>query len=500
MRQVFTLWPTDSRSVGQGLDQDGLPLWAVRSGEAPPAAHWTGREWGMTLIVVVLVIALALIVPADTAGVLAAALVAATAIGLAIAGLFYHRRSLARLERELDQARRWNDTIFNRTGIALWREDWSAARDEVLKLLRSGVRDMQAHFAAHPEQLRAIRKSVIIKDVNDFALVRTGASSKEELIGSLDRILPDTDQTFVQWLVGFARGDGFYRSETHLTNAHGEPVDTLFTAGLPSDMRGFEDILVSDLDITDYKAMQARLAQAELDVARAARASTLGALSASIAHEVNSPLAAIVTHAEASLRWLGRDEPDVAEVKEGLRSVVEAARRAQSVVERTRAYLSNSPATLVPCDTAQLIQEAVLLADRELRAHGTSVHLHVRDGLPAVLADAVNIQQVLVNLVLNAAQAMNEMDGPRDITISAWEEGGRVRVDVADRGPGIDPDTLQSIFEPFYSTKQGGMGMGLAICRTCIGANGGRLWVTSSVGDGSTFHFDLAAAGDRADD
>ncbi len=499
MRQVFTLWPTDGRAVGQGLDQDGLPLWAVESGETAGVARWTGREWAMTLIVVALVVTLALIVPADTAGVVAATLVALAAIGLAVAGLVYHRRSVATLKHELDQARRWNDTIFNRTGIALWREDWSAARDEVLKLLRSGVRDMQAHFAAHPEQLRAIRKSVIIKDVNDFALVRTGAASKEELIGSLDRILPDTDQTFVQWLIAFARGDDVYRSETHITDARGAPVDTLFTAGLPHDMRGFEDILVSDLDITDYKATQARLAQAEADIARAARASTLGALTASIAHEVNSPLAAIITYAEASLRWLDRDTPDLAEVREGLRSVVDAATRARSVVDRTRAYLSNSPAKLVPCDTVPLIQEAVLLVDRELRALGASVHLDAREELAAVLADAVNIQQVLVNLVLNAAQAMQEKDGPRDITISAWEEGGRIRVDVADRGPGIHPDTLPSIFEPFYSTKQGGMGMGLAICRTCIEANGGRLWVTSSVGDGTTFHFDLAAAGERAD-
>jgi signal transduction histidine kinase len=494
MRQVFTLWPTEAAAAaGQGLDPDGIPHWATQSGELPRRARWTGRDWVMTLIVVALVAALAMIVPADLLGIVAAVAVASLAVALAVGGLMYHRRTIGELQRELDDSRRWNDTIFNRTGIALWREDWSAARDEVLRLLRSGVRDMQAHFAANPDQLRAIRRSVTIKDVNEFAVLRAGAAGKNDLIGSLDKILPDTDQTFVQWLVAFARGDSFYRSETHLTNANGQAVDTLFTAGLPIDMRGFEDILISDLDLTEYKATQARLAQAEIDLARAARATTMGALSASIAHEVNSPLAAIVSNSEASLRWLEREEPDLVEAAEALRSVLHAATRAIGVVERTRAFLSNSPVDASPHDVVRLIQEAVLLIDRELRALGASIHMDVRDGLPQVMADPINVQQVIVNLVLNAAQAMKDQEGARDITVSALEDGDRVRIEVADRGPGIAPDTMKSIFEPFYSTKEGGMGMGLSICRTCIGAHGGRLWATSSVGEGTTFHFDLPA-------
>ena len=281
--------------------------------------------------------------------------------------------------------------------------------------------------------------------------------------------MPDTDQTFVQWLVAFARGDEFYRSETHLTDAMGNPVDTLFTAGLPKDMRGFEDILVSDLDITEYKATQKRLAQAELDIARAARVTTMGALSASIAHEVISPLAAIGSHAEAGLRWIERDQPDLREAAESLRHIAEAAIRAQSVIER------------------------------ELRNLGASVHFDLRDGLPPVMADPVNMQQVVVNLVLNAAQAMQDMGGPRDITIAAAERGACIRVEIADKGPGIEPDTMKSMFEPFYSTREGGMGMGLAICRNCILAHGGRLWASSSLGEGTTFHFELNAVAGRAE-
>ena len=492
MRQVFTLWPTeDAAASGAGLDPDGMPLWAQRPGEALPTPAWTGRDWAMVALATALIAALALIVPADLAGTIAAGGLAAVSVGLVVAGLVYHRRTVSALQRRLDASERWNATLFERSGIALWREDWTAARDAVLKLLRSGVRDMQAHFASRPDELRAIRQAVTIKDMNQFALQRAGAASKADLIGSLDIILPDTDQTFVQWLVAFARGDALYRSETHLTGSDGEPVDTLFTAGLPIDMRGFEDILISDLDITDYKTTQARLAQAEVEVARAARVTTMGALSASIAHEVNSPLAAIMSHAEASLRWLERDTPDIAEAVAGLQGILDAAARARGVVERTRGFLSNAPARMEPQDIVRLIQEAVLLIDRELRSLGISIHYDVTEGLPRVAADAINIQQVLVNLVLNAAQAMSGREGPRDITIGARLDGARLRVEVTDKGPGIDAATMKAMFEPFFSTKVGGMGMGLAICRTCIAAHGGRLWATSSVGEGSTFHFDL---------
>ncbi|RVT90946.1 ATP-binding protein [Sphingomonas crocodyli] len=501
MRQVFTLWPTDSANLaGQGLDSAGMPLWSRRSGQVMRPVRWTRADGFMIAIVTALVAALALIVPVDLVSTIAALALAILAIGLAVAGLLHHRRTVTALHLRLEENRRWNETIFNRTGIALWREDWSVARDEVLRLLQDGVRDMQGYFAAHPDELRALRKAVIIKDVNSFALLRAGATDKTELTGSLDRILPDTDQTFVQWLVAFARGDSVYRSETHLTDANGNAVDTLFTAGLPTDMRGFEDILVSDLDITEYKATQERLAKAELDVARAARVTTMGALSASIAHEVNSPLAAIISNAEASMRWIRRERPDVEEAAVALRNVVDAASRAKAVVERTRAFLSNSPGTMERHDVARLIQEAILLIERELRASGVSIHIDATPGLPPVMADAVNIQQVIVNLALNAAQAMRDLDGPRDVKIAAWLDEGRVQVSVRDHGHGIDKETQKSIFDPFFSTKPGGMGMRLAICRTCIASHGGRLWVNSRPGDGAIFRFDLQTAPDPDED
>ncbi|BAK65750.1 two-component system sensor histidine kinase [Sphingobium sp. SYK-6] len=494
MRQVFTLWPGDDATVRRNVTDDGIPTWAVTPGASAPAMRWTNLDWSVLVIASTLIIALALVVPADLTGWISAGLLSALSIGLVILGVMIHRRRVAGLLHALDESRRWNDTIFERTGISLWREDWSYARDAVLALLRSGVRDMQAHFAAHPDQLREIRRHVIIKDVNQFAVSRSRAPDKQALLGSLDGLLPDTDQTFVQWLVAFANGDSFYRSETHITLPDGEAVDTLFTAGLPTDMQQFEDILVSDLDITEYKATQARLAQAELDMARAVRVSTMGALTASIAHEINSPLAAIVANAEASLRWMRRHQPDLVEAEQALECVLTAAMRTKAVVEQTRAFLSNAPLKPAPQDMARLVHDAIILIDRELRTHGISTHVDAHDGLPPVMADAVNIQQVLVNLMMNAAQAMEGVDGAKDLTIAIRHEEDRLHIEVRDRGIGIDRASLETIFDPFYSSRPDGMGMGLAICRTCISAHGGRIWAESSLGEGSTFHFDLPVA------
>ncbi|RZK04014.1 MAG: hypothetical protein EOO76_00435 [Novosphingobium sp.] len=494
MRQVFTLWPSEEAITSDGgLDADGMPLWASRNKERPRPPRWTRPDTRRLAVFALILAASALLAPQLSDAPLATLLVAGVAIVLAAIGLRAHRRAIGALNEQLDGSRRWNEMLFERTGIALWREDWTVVRDEVLKLLRSGVKDMQAHYATRPDQLRALRRAVIIKDVNRFAAIRMGAPDKKDIVGPLDRILPDTDGTFVQWLVAFARGDALYRSETHLQTPEG-PVNTLFAAGLPRDMDDFENIIVSDLDITEYKATQARLAQAELEVARAARVTTMGALSASIAHEVNSPLAAIIANAEATLRWLRRDDPNLAEALSGVEHIIEAAVRAKGVVERTRAFLGNSPADMQPHDVAGLIQDAIILVDRELCSMKVSIHVDTTDRLPRVLADPINIQQVLINLLLNAAHAMDGRSGPRDITVTARQDGARVRMEVADRGPGIDPETMKLMFEPFYSTKAGGMGMGLAICRTCIAAHGGRLWATSTVGEGSRFHFDLPIA------
>jgi signal transduction histidine kinase len=335
---------------------------------------------------------------------------------------------------------------------------------------------------------------VTIRNVNAFAVQMMGARSAADFIGPLDRILPDTDQTFVQWLVALAAGAAVFRSEAHITRADGSVIDTLFAAELPSDLDGFRHIIVIAIDITDYKASHARLVAAETELARASRVITVGTLTASLAHEVNSPLSAIVLNAEACLHWLRRPQPDIEEAEAAIAHVVQDATRARDVVARTRTFLSHAPRQRDPIDLAETARDAVMVVERELRDLGISVHFDADAGLPRVLADQVQIQQVLVNLLLNGAQAMSEVQGPRDLTIRLRSAGDSVRVEIQDRGRGIPPEMMERIFLPFQTMRPGGMGMGLAICRNCVESHGGRLWAESVPGQGATFQFSLPGA------
>jgi signal transduction histidine kinase len=250
-------------------------------------------------------------------------------------------------------------------------------------------------------------------------------------------------------------------------------------------------ILVTSLDITGYKSEQAKLLAADAALARASRISTVGALSASIAHEVNSPLAAVLANAQAALRRLQRGTPNIDEATEAVSAIVADATRAKDVVARTRAFVTNAPISMAPFDVVAAAREANLLVERELRNCGAAVHLQAEPGLPAVKGDVIQIQQVFTNLLLNAAQAMAGKAGAKEITVSFKVNGHGIRLEIADTGPGIDRKQLERVFDPFYTTKPDGIGMGLAICRNCIDAQGGNIWATSVPNHGATIHFTL---------
>jgi len=458
----------------------GMPRWAN------PARTGQGRFPPLRSAQPALLLLLPLLAGAAPRAGLAGWIAAVALLGIAAA-------LALRLGREMKESAQGQDALFERAGISLWREDWSVVGKAILSLRQAGVDDVLAYYVARPDLARKLREEVVIRDVNAFTVEMMGVAGKEALVGSLARILPNTDQTFDQWLLAISNGERFYRSEAHITRPDGSVLDVLFTAELPDSMEGFRDIIVTAIDVSGYKAAQARLAQMETEIARASRITTVGTLTASIAHEVNSPLAAVLSHAEAARRWLDRPEPNLGEARSAMASAVRDGLRARDVVSRIRRFLGNAPRRSEAVDLAATARDAILLIERELRAAGISVHLDAEAGLPAVLADPVQIGQVLVNLMLNGAQAMAPVQGPRDLTVRIRGAGGEVVTEVEDHGPGLDPAQLPRLFEPFYSTRAGGMGMGLAICRTCVEAHGGRLWATSEPGAGATFRFALPA-------
>jgi signal transduction histidine kinase len=219
----------------------------------------------------------------------------------------------------------------------------------------------------------------------------------------------------------------------------------------------------------------------------------MGQLTASIAHEVNQPIAAVVTNAQAALRWLNMQPPDSEEVRQALDRIVRNGRRAGDVISRIRALVAKAAPRNDQLDINEVVLDVVALTRSELRSSGTSLQTRLANGLPLILGDRIQLQQVMLNLILNAIEAMSgSRDGSRDLLVRTTQDGaGSVLVAVQDSGPGLKPESVDRLFDAFYTTKPGGMGMGLSICRSIVEAHGGRVWATANIPPGAVLQFTL---------
>jgi signal transduction histidine kinase/ligand-binding sensor domain-containing protein len=241
------------------------------------------------------------------------------------------------------------------------------------------------------------------------------------------------------------------------------------------------------------QAIEKRHREMEMELAHANRLATMGQLTASIAHEVNQPLGATITNVQAAQRWLRSASPDPTEVQQALDQAVKAGNRAADVIARVRRLAKKAPAPEENVSLNEVIEEILTITHGEVVKHGTSVSTELAAGLPTIKADRVELQQVLLNLVVNAIQAMsNVTDGNRDLTIRSQTDGsGGVIVSVIDTGPGLEPELRERIFQPFYTSKEGGLGMGLSICRSIVESYGGTLWASANSPRGAVFQFTL---------
>jgi signal transduction histidine kinase len=247
------------------------------------------------------------------------------------------------------------------------------------------------------------------------------------------------------------------------------------------------------VDVTATKQAEAKLNQAQTELARVMRVTTLGEMTASISHEVNQPLAAVVNAAGACLRWLDGGTPNLDEARQAAQWIIRDGNRAAEVIRRVRALAKNAEPQNEPLDVNDIISEVMELVKRELATRDVRWRLELAPALPAVLADRVQLQQVIINLVMNGVEAMQPiLDRPHELIIRSYRDGTqRVMVDVADSGMGISTDSADKLFNAFFTTKSGGMGMGLSICRSIIEAHGGRLSAVNNVGPGASFQFTL---------
>jgi C4-dicarboxylate-specific signal transduction histidine kinase len=234
------------------------------------------------------------------------------------------------------------------------------------------------------------------------------------------------------------------------------------------------------------------LRQAQADLARISRITTMGELTASLAHEVNQPIAAAVTDANTCLRWLTRHDPDVEEARQAASRVVKDANRAAEIISRTRQLFKKANPQWESVDMNEIIREMVALMHGEAARHSISVRTDLTADLPHARGDRVQLQQVLMNLMMNSIEAMRDLNETRELTIRSqrWETG-ELMVSVNDTGVGLPPQQMDQIFDPFFTTKRGGTGMGLRISRSIIESHGGRLWAADNPPRGASFHLTL---------
>jgi C4-dicarboxylate-specific signal transduction histidine kinase len=257
------------------------------------------------------------------------------------------------------------------------------------------------------------------------------------------------------------------------------------------------------LDLTEQKRAEERLRasegslrEAQAELAHANRVTTMGQLAASISHEVMQPIAAGITNAQAGLLSLGCQPPDLEEVRKALGHIVKEGNRATDVIDRIRALIKKTPPRKDRLKINEAIREVLALTHGEVVKQGVSVRTQLAEGLPLIQGDRVQLQQVIINVIINAIEAMSGVGkGWRALLISTEQEAsGSVLVSVQDSGPGLGVGGLDRLFDAFYTTKTGGMGLGLSICRSIIEAHGGGIWASHNVGPGATFQFTLPVA------
>jgi len=291
-------------------------------------------------------------------------------------------------------------------------------------------------------------------------------------------------------------------------------VKYLRVVGRPSNGEsGCFEFVGAVTDITERKLAEEALQKAQTELAHVRRVTALGELTASIAHQINQPLAAVVTNANASLRWLAGDSPNLAETREAIRRIIRDSHRAGDVISRMRALFRKAPETKERLDINEVIEEVLVLTLGEAQRNRVALRTELANDLPTTLGDRILLQQVILNLLINAIEVVSGVDdGPRDLSISSLKvtempseseentledeasveaESTHILIAVRDSGPGLDPEHLDRLFDAFYTTTPHGLGMGLAISRSIIEAHGGRLWATPNLPRGAAFQFTL---------
>ena len=385
------------------------------------------------------------------------------------------------------------------------------ARDELDVRVQERTRELRQANQVLRERANLLdltHDTVVVRDMNDvITFWNRGAEerygwSRDEAIGQVSHGIVRTGfPAPLTEINAELMRTGRWEGELLHTRRDGTVVTVASRWALQRDEQGNPvAVLETNNDITERKRAEEALQKVQTELVHATRVMTLGELTASIAHEVNQPLAAIVTNANACLRWLGGAQPNFVEARQAVERIIKDSYRASEVISRVRTLVKKAPPRNDLVDLNEVIVEVLALAQSQARRNLVLLKRELANNLPPVLGDRVQLQQVILNLIINGLEAIAKRgEGERELIVnSGQDESNNLIVAVRDTGSGIDPANVERLFDAFFTTKSDGMGMGLAISRTIVESHGGRLWATPNSPKGSVFQFTLPQASERA--
>lgn len=378
--------------------------------------------------------------------------------------------------RKIREVTGYSRMFFDLSSIALFKHDISGVQAMYRELRDAGVKDIAAHMKAHPELVDRAMDLTIITDSNEAGLRLLGATRDDVVGRSNRRFCVPRGETFRKTVEGRFAGGGNFLRDARLVRMDGTVVPTLYCAATPPEMAEFGISIGAHIDMSERAAAQEALADLGRKLAHSARVALLGELSASIAHEVSQPLAAIELYAGAAQRWLDRPEPEPAKAAASLDRLLKQAGRASGVLVRIKSMAANRPSDRGPAPLNEIVREAAEFLEHEIQGHGARLEITESETSIRVHACPIQIQQVIINLAMNALQAMRQMaSSERLVDIRVSRVGAEALIEVIDTGPGIDEEAAAKLFTTFNTTKVDGLGLGLTICRSIIEAHRGSI-------------------------
>jgi PAS domain S-box-containing protein len=379
--------------------------------------------------------------------------------------------------------------------IAMWEVDASRMKNVFLQLMEGGVADLREYLTANEELVDYANENVVITSVNDLAAPLFGATDAEEMHGPVSYIFSEARDAAINVMVARFHGQKNHAQEMKVRTFDGRLIDVLFMVSYPHRSAVLDKTLLMMVDITDRIRLEKQLKKVEADFAHASRVSALGEMVSSIAHEIRQPLTIITTDAETSLRWLSRVEPPMEKVRKLTERIAESAERANSIIGRIKEMAVKQPPTSLDVELNDIVIQSMSLVKSELRSRSVKVISRLTPNLPTVVGDGIQFQQVVVNLLMNAVDAIDAgASKSREIVVETKGTLTSVDLVVSDSGPGIPSGFEDKIFDSFYSTKESGMGMGLAICRSIAVTHGGSILARNSPQGGARITLSLPAA------